>query len=340
MSIFAAVHAQRLAWFLGWSMIAAGVLGAQSTDWESLVREGDAALNASDYSTAAALFESAVEVGSSLPDSDPRKAQALMRLARAHREEGDLARPEDLYRRADSVALAAWGRESAEYGAFLNEVGRYYHRRKKLEMAERFYLDGFAIRVRVLGKEHIDVAESIASLAVLYENQAQLQKAEIYYTTALGIREKLLGANDLKTVEVKEHLARLLHRLQRSEEAAQLEQQAQEARRPLLQQIEGPRVELNALPLSDVSRPPELVTQVEPEYTEEARIGRTQGSVTLQVEIDTEGIPRNLHVVRPIGLGLDEKALEAVAQWRFRPARNGRVNVACRVTYEINFSLL
>ena len=334
------MKAQRLALSLCWYLIAVGLLQAQPADWETLVREGDAALASSDYGRAAELFAGAVEVGSTLPDSDPRKAQALMRLARAHRAEGDLARPEDLYRRAEEPAQAAWGRESAEYGAFLNEVGRYYHRRRKLETAERFYLDGFGVRVRMLGKDHADVAESIMNLAVLYENQSRNEKAETYYRTAIGIRERMLGAVHPRTIEAKEHFARLLHGMQQHEEASRLEQQAREARAPLLAQIAGAGVELPALSVSEVNQPPELLERTEPAYTEDAFIGRTEGSVAIHVVIDTKGVPRNLRVVRPLGLGLDEQALTALKQWRFRPARKDGVNVACRVTYEINFSLL
>lgn len=334
------MKAQRLALSLCWSMLAVCVLQAQPADWETLVREGDAALASDDYGKAAELFQGAVEFGSTLPDSDPRKAQALMRLARARRAEGDLARPEDLYRQAEQPAQAAWGRESAEYGAFLNEVGRYYHRRRKLDTAERFYLDGFGVRVRVLGKDHPDVAESILNLAVLYENQSRNPKAESYYRTAIEIRERVLGATNLRTIEAKEHFARFLHGIEQHEEAARLEQATRAVRAPLLAQLAGESAELQALPISEVNRQPELVERTEPEYTEDAFIGRTQGSVAIHVVIDTEGVPRNLQVVRPLGLGLDEQALTALKQWRFRPARKDGSDVACRVTYEINFSLL
>jgi TonB family protein len=89
---------------------------------------------------------------------------------------------------------------------------------------------------------------------------------------------------------------------------------------------------MQALPISEVNRAPERVERSEPEYTEEAFIGRTQGSVGIHVEIDAEGIPRNLQVVRPLGLGLDEQALTALQRWRFRPARKDGDAVACRVT--------
>lgn len=340
LKVCATASTRSTAWILCWAVVAGLALDAQTVSWESLVTDGDAALASGDYETAAERFESAVAVAEALSPDDPRRPAALMKLARVQRATGDLASPEALYRQANSSGLSAWGRESVEYSDLLNEVGRYYHRRRKHTDAERFYLDSFGIRVRLLGKEHAAVAESIANLAITYENQSQFEKAEIYYKTALEIREKALGPDHLATVETREHFARLLHGLQRHTEAARLEQQAGAARAPRLRQLEGTRIELAAVPLSEVGRAPELIEQVEPDYSEEGRIGRSQGTVAIRVEIDETGVPRNLQVVRTLGLGLDENALEAVRQWRFRPARQNGRPVACRVTYEINFTLL
>ena len=71
--------------------------------------------------------------------------------------------------------------------------------------------------------------------------------------------------------------------------------------------------------------PPILLTRSEPSYTEEALIARLQGTVRLSAVIDEEGTPHDIHVLRPLGLGLDEKAVEAVSGWRFKAAiRDGR----------------
>jgi len=85
---------------------------------------------------------------------------------------------------------------------------------------------------------------------------------------------------------------------------------------------------------------PTLVFKVEPEYSEEARKAKYQGTVILYVEINERGLPQNPRVVRAVGLGLDEKAIEAVMKWRFRPGmKEGRpVTVAAQV--EVNFRLL
>ena len=85
---------------------------------------------------------------------------------------------------------------------------------------------------------------------------------------------------------------------------------------------------------------PILIKKIEPEYSEEARKARFQGTVVLSIIVDDAGMPRNIRVVRPLGLGLDEKAVEAVQKWRFRPAYKDAKPVAVHATVGVNFRLL
>ena len=85
---------------------------------------------------------------------------------------------------------------------------------------------------------------------------------------------------------------------------------------------------------------PTLIFKIEPEYSEEARKAKFQGTVVLYVVVDEKGMPRDLKVVRALGLGLDEKAIEAVMQWRFRPGYLNGKAVAVAATIEVNFRLL
>lgn len=87
-------------------------------------------------------------------------------------------------------------------------------------------------------------------------------------------------------------------------------------------------------------KPPELIYKEEPEFSEQARKAKYQGTVLLAIEVDINGHPRNVRVVRGLGLGLDEKAIEAVSHWLFRPGiQNGRP-VTTSATVEVNFRLL
>ncbi|HEY1262549.1 MAG TPA: energy transducer TonB [Terriglobales bacterium] len=84
---------------------------------------------------------------------------------------------------------------------------------------------------------------------------------------------------------------------------------------------------------------PRPIYEPEPEYSEEARKVKHQGDVLLSVIVGTDGRAHDIHVQRSLGLGLDEKAMAAVTQWRFVPAtRNGRP-VAVLVSIEVNFRL-
>jgi TonB family protein len=91
---------------------------------------------------------------------------------------------------------------------------------------------------------------------------------------------------------------------------------------------------------SDAVEPPKLAERTEPDYTEEARIARQEGAVVVQADISPEGRAGNFRLLRSLGLGLDEKAMEAVRQWEFEPARKGKQRVAFRAVLEIQFRVL
>jgi len=85
---------------------------------------------------------------------------------------------------------------------------------------------------------------------------------------------------------------------------------------------------------------PVVLYKVEPEFSEEARKGKYQGTVVLTIEVGEDGKPRAFRILHGLGLGLDEKAIEAVSRWKFKPAmRNGKL-VRAPATIEVNFRLL
>lgn len=85
---------------------------------------------------------------------------------------------------------------------------------------------------------------------------------------------------------------------------------------------------------------PVPIYKPEPEYSEEARKAKFQGTVVLFIVVDEHGMPRDLKVIRPLGLGLDQKAIEAVQKWRFRPGMKDGRPVPVQATIEVNFRLL
>jgi periplasmic protein TonB len=85
---------------------------------------------------------------------------------------------------------------------------------------------------------------------------------------------------------------------------------------------------------------PAVLYKVDPEYSEEARKAKYSGTVLLYIEVDQTGHARNLRIVKGIGLGLDEKAIEAVNKWRFKPGMKDGKPVAVAAQIEVNFRLL
>src|SRR6185437_3896694 len=82
---------------------------------------------------------------------------------------------------------------------------------------------------------------------------------------------------------------------------------------------------------------PQLLVKVDPEYSEEARKAKYSGSVTLSIVVNTDGKAEEIKVVKSLGMGLDEKAIEAVQKWKFSPGKNKGVPVKVRATVEVNF---
>ena len=85
---------------------------------------------------------------------------------------------------------------------------------------------------------------------------------------------------------------------------------------------------------------PSILHKVEPEYSEEARKAKWQGTVQLSVVVDDLGHPRDIKVVQSLGLGLDQKAIEAVEKWLFKPGMKDGKPVAVLATIAVTFHLL
>lgn len=84
---------------------------------------------------------------------------------------------------------------------------------------------------------------------------------------------------------------------------------------------------------------PVLIHSVEPDFTEQARQADFQGSVAIQLIVDAQGNPQNIHITRHLGMGLDEKAIEAVRQYKFKPAMYQGHPVAVQILVDVAFHL-
>lgn len=85
--------------------------------------------------------------------------------------------------------------------------------------------------------------------------------------------------------------------------------------------------------------PPRPIYQPEPEFSEEARKAKYQGTCTLGLIVGTDGRPSNIRVLSSLGMGLDEKAIEAVKNWKFEPAMKDGHPVRVEIAVEVDFHL-
>ncbi len=85
---------------------------------------------------------------------------------------------------------------------------------------------------------------------------------------------------------------------------------------------------------------PVLIYQPEAEFSDEARRAKYQGVCLIQLIVDAQGNPQNIRVIRTLGMGLDEKAVEAVRKYKFKPAlKDGKTPVPVLITVEVDFHL-
>ncbi|HZU30538.1 MAG TPA: energy transducer TonB [Candidatus Angelobacter sp.] len=101
----------------------------------------------------------------------------------------------------------------------------------------------------------------------------------------------------------------------------------------------GPGVGPGIFHVGDGVSAPRAIYTPEPEFSEEARKAKYQGVVVLSIIVGTDGRVHNPRVVRALGMGLDEKAVEGVKTWKFDPSKKDGRPVAVEMNIEVAFNL-
>jgi TonB family protein len=84
---------------------------------------------------------------------------------------------------------------------------------------------------------------------------------------------------------------------------------------------------------------PLVIHSVQPEFTDDARRANYQGSVSIKLIVDSQGNPQDVRLASHLGMGLEAKAIEAVRQYRFRPAMYQGHAVAVQIVIDVDFHL-
>ncbi|MCU1274359.1 MAG: TonB family protein [Bryobacterales bacterium] len=173
--------------------------------------------------------------------------------------------------------------------------------------------------------------------AVMRQRELNFDQAEMLYKNALSVQDPK-SPDAATTMKL---YAELLRVLGRADEANELGKRADAVQRATAGQVNSMRTSAHSVHRvgGDVSAP-SVLQKVDPEYTEEARAAMLSGTVVMSLEVGPDGLAQNARVSRGLGLGLDENAIDAISQWRFRPGIKDGQPVTVAATIEVNFRLL
>lgn len=169
-------------------------------------------------------------------------------------------------------------------------------------------------------------------MALARERQNRLEDADSLFRAALAAQDE----KSPEAATTRELYANLLDQNNRKDEAAQVRASAAEIRK-------GARARAstsNAYRVGNGVSAPMVLYKAEPEYSEEARAAKYQGTVVVGVEIGPDGLAHHAQIVQGLGMGLDQKALDAISHWRFKPGSKDGVPVTVAARIEVNFRLL
>ncbi|HVT94834.1 MAG TPA: TonB family protein [Bryobacteraceae bacterium] len=248
---------------------------------------------------------------------------ALIRQGDAYRENRDFETAKALY--ANALALEHTGPRAAaaliHRGTVLLEENQPEEAIRDFESAEAADPDA--------------KSEAILWMAIARRHQNEMAAAAALFGDALAAAKP--GSAESATIQ--EVYAGLLDHLGRASEAKSLQEQSR-AIRASLAEASAPEFRPDLYHIGGSVRAPVPIFKPEPEYTEEARLAKYQGTAVVTIEIGVDGGVHNAQVARTLGFGLDRKAVETVEQWKFRPATKDGEPVAVAATIEVNFRLL
>ena len=196
--------------------------------------------------------------------------------------------------------------------------------------------EAFSYFERARAADPSKAATALMWQAIARDRQARADEADTLYHAAMEAADP--HSPEAATVAVL--YSRFLSRRNRPADVKLFQVQDQAAELRKAEALQPAPSGSTAVRVGGGVTAPALIHKVEPQYTEQARAARFDGTVVLYVEIGPDGKAHNIRVMRSLGLGLDQKAIDAVGQWQFNPGMKDGVPVNVQATVEVNFRLL
>jgi len=291
-------------------------------NYASLDSAARAATRLGQYETAQKLLAAALSIRAETSGEQSMEyGIGLMNLAQAE-QRIDPKAGADLYAQAARILA-----DRPEAAGALTHLGVTAIGKHNYEEA----LDDFQ-RARLADPKHAGMA--LMWMASARRAARQMDEADRLFQIALSVQDP----KSADAAVIMRVYARFLRLQGDAERAAKLAKQAVEIESATAQPL--PPLPTGVNRVGGSVKPPVPLVRPEPQYSDEARAALLEGTVVVRVVIGIDGTPQEALIVRGLGLGLDEMALEAINQWRFKPGARDGQPVPVAATIEVNFRLL
>jgi TonB family protein len=278
------------------------------------------------FAAAAVIALTAFAVVRAQDPQDPSNPADLVKSAEAAVRRADYTTADRLY------AKAAAGADRPEIASALLYLG-----------------------VRAMGSGNILAGEGFFERVIKIDPKGPQAGPALSWLASMRAKNDPAGAEDLfkqaleaenptslEYVDTLRKYSLLVRKMGREADSQELEARAREAQMSHSSDRRGAAKPLDAgvYRVGGGVTAPSLIAKREPEYTEGARSGGVQGTTVLGVDIGPDGVARNFEILRSLEPGLDQKAIDAVQQWKFKPGTKDGQPVTVRATIEVNFRLM
>jgi len=293
-------------------------------DYERLETAAKAAAQLRQYDTARKLLDSAVAIRAAVfGEQSVQYGVGLMNLAALEQKQNHAQPAEEFYAKAAQVLG-----DQLEAARALTHLGLAAMAKRDFPQA----MDDFQHARRV---DPTQAGAAIMWMAVVEQRQQHMEDAERLYQSALSVQDP----QSIEAAVTMELYGRFLREQGRTDQAGEMD-----ARAAAIQKANAPPARSDtasvAYKVGAGVNPPSVLQKVEPEYSEEGRAAGLQGTVVVQVVIGPDGVAHDARIVRGLGLGLDEQAIEAISRWQFKPGAKDGEPVPVTATIEVNWRLL
>ncbi len=300
-------------------LLTASMLGF-SADWIAALEQARSAMRRGELVNAEQILNSAIDQAQAKNGHNSTALdQPLTMLAEVYQKEK---------RYTDAVATEQWrldiwtasaGENAVVVGRVLQQLSAAERQAGNLADAESHSRRALAIMTAAFTDKPA-AAQAAADLAEILIAGNRLSDAEQMLAVAQKTFETSLGPGSKLTTSVAAQRASVLKKLGRP--------------------ADPPAPEDVVYTIGGSVTMPHILSRAEPQYSEEARKAKLQGSVFVSLVIDASGTPTQIAILRPLGMGLDEAAIAAVSQWKFSPATRNGTPVPVFTHIEMNFHLL